>query len=369
MSRPKIDAYLHTQLQKRKDANAFRVLPVSSNGIDFCSNDYLGMSRRQFSLPDQFQYGATGSRLISGDHAAYRELEAFLTQFHHSEAALVYNSGYQANLGLISCLATRHDTIIYDQLVHASIRDALRLSEARTLSFRHNNVKHLQEKLERAEGRKFVVVESIYSMDGDEASLSELVDCCEAFDAALIVDEAHAVGVIGPQGRGSVVEAGLEHKIWARVITFGKAIGSHGAAVLGSQLLREYLINFSRPFIYTTGLPPDTVYRILQAYKFLASSNLVEELQHKIAFFKKGVIDLSQIEWIPSRSAIQSLLVPGNTAVKMAAQELQQAGFRILPILSPTVPKGSERLRICLHTFNTENEIGRLISHLFSSNY
>lgn len=361
---PEIEHFLNEQLETRKEANAFRVLPRLSGGIDFCSNDYLGLARHAFPAPKMKQYGATGSRLISGNHAAYVDLEAFLTRFHHSEAALVYNSGYQANLGLISCLATRHDTILYDQLVHASIRDALRLSEARTLSFRHNDVDHLQEKLERANGRKWVVVESIYSMDGDEAPLREMVACCENQGAALIVDEAHAVGVIGPQGRGLVVEAGLEERVWARVVTFGKALGSHGAAVLGSNLLRDYLINFSRPFIYTTGLPPDTVHRTLEAYRCLEESELVQQLQANITLFKTMVSAAQHSSLIPSRSAIQSLLVPGNDAVKRAAKELQTAGFQVLPILSPTVPKGSERLRICLHTFNEEETIRQLASHL-----
>jgi 8-amino-7-oxononanoate synthase len=364
MSLIDIDAYLQERLQERKTNNAFRSLPNLSDGIDFCSNDYLGMARRQFSQPISAQYGATGSRLISGNHSAYSELEGFLAYFHRSESALVYNSGYQANLGLISCMATRHDTILYDQLAHASIRDAVRLSEARSLSFRHNDVHHLEEKLERANGRKFVVVESVYSMDGDEAPLPELADCCKAYDAALIVDEAHAVGVLGPQGRGLVVEMGLEDQVWARVVTFGKALGSHGAAILGSELLRDYLINFSRPFIYTTGLPPDTVQRILQAYRYLENSNLPEQILQKTDRFKNGIAGDLRASLIASRSAIQSLVVPGNAAVKEAALALQHAGFRILPILSPTVPKGSERLRICLHTFNTEEQIDQLVLQL-----
>lgn len=353
-----IDIHLQQQLQERRDNNALRRLPDVQRGIDFCSNDYLGFARQAFAPGSWTSYGATGSRLISGNHETYNILEQQLADFHQAEAALVFGSGYQANLGLLSCIATRQDTILYDELAHASIRDAVRLSPSRSFAFRHNDVAHLQQKLEQASGRIWVVVESVYSMDGDEAPLAALQACCEAYNAALIVDEAHAVGVFGEQGRGLVAELGLSDRIWARVVTFGKAIGSHGAAVLGSGLLRDFLINFSRPFIYTTGLPPDSLHRISQAYRHLQENTILPVLQQRIRQFRDKIPE--QIQAIPSRSAIHCLLVPGNDAVKAAANSLQSAGFDIRPILHPTVPAGSERLRICLHSFNTETEVEQL---------
>lgn len=359
-----IDEYFAQELARRQENNSLRKLPESNAGIDFCSNDYLGMAGMAFPTLPIAQFGATGSRLISGNHSEYQALEQLLTRFLKAEAALVFNSGYQANLGLIACIATRQDTILYDQLIHASIRDALRLSNARSFSFRHNDPEHLQEKLAKASGRVFVLVESVYSMDGDEAPLEKMAALCEAVGAGLIVDEAHAIGVLGPQGRGLCVALGLESKVWARVVTFGKAMGTHGAAVLGSGLLREFLINFSRPFIYTTALPPDTTGRIRQAFEYLQGTDQLARLHGLIDHFKSGLQPRIRERLIPSRSAIQSLVVPGNAAVKDLAKKLQEEGFWILPILHPTVPKGQERLRICLHSFNREEEINRLVALL-----
>lgn len=359
-----INQYLKAQLQQRLANNSLRQLPSTASGIDFCSNDYLGLAREKFFASDLHLFGATGSRLISGNHDEYDKLETLLAQHLQSEAALVFGSGYQANLGLLSSVATRHDTMLYDELAHASIRDALRLSHARSFAFYHNDVEHLRQKLEKASGRVWVVVESVYSMDGDEAPLIALQGCCEEAGAALVVDEAHALGVLGPEGKGLTVALGLTDRVWARIITFGKALGSHGAAVLGSTLLCDYLVNFSRPFIYTTGLPPTAVQRIRKSLAFLKETDRVALLHQRIRHFRKGLRPAMRAQLIPGRSAIQSLLVPGNDAVKALAGTLQQEGFNILPILHPTVPKGRERLRICLHSFNREEEIDRLLQTL-----
>lgn len=352
-----IDDYLNARLHARREANSLRQLPKRGDGIDFCSNDYLGLASEPFAAPDSGPHGSTGSRLISGNDPAYTELEEHLAGFFAAESALVYGSGYQANLGLLSCIATRQDTMLYDQLVHASIRDGLLLSNARTFSFRHNDVEQLKEKLERASGRVFVVVESVYSMDGDEAPLPELLQLCEAAGAALIVDEAHAVGVFGTQGRGLTDEWQLSEKVWARVITFGKALGGHGAAILGNRTLKDYLINFSRPFIYTTALPPIAVHRVNWALDYVKTTDRIIALQRKVSLFKETLLPATKRQLIPSRSAIQSLLVPGNEAVKSLAENLRAAGFHILPILHPTVPEGRERIRICLHSFNRDEDI------------
>lgn len=361
-----------TAISERIANNSLRRLSLIDEGkIDFCSNDYLGLARSeivQLGLQEALQknelHGATGSRLISGNHASTEAFERFLAEFHQAESALLFNSGYVANQGLISCVADRHDTILYDQLVHASLREGVQYAHAASFAFRHNNVTHLEERLKKAKGNVFVVVESIYSMDGDEAPLEIMALLCAQYEAYLIVDEAHATGVYGDQGRGLVNALGLESKIWARVYTFGKALGSHGAAIVGTNILRDYLVNFSKPFIYTTALPAYHFAGVWQAYKMMITEGLTEKLQQLIHFFLHQIPPALQSSFIPSNSAIQCFLLPGNERVKQAAATLQSAGFAVMPILYPTVPAGQERLRICLHTYNSQAEITDLVDML-----
>ncbi len=358
------EEYLRHRLAARKQENAFRSLQVNHDLIDFCSNDYLGLAKRPTgelpSWPRSEAWGATGSRLISGQSTMVAALEGFLADFHETEATLTYTSGYQANIGLLSCLTTRHDTVLYDQLIHASLREGIQLAPAKSFNFRHNDLNDLQEKLRRAKGRKLVVAESIYSMDGDAAPLADMAGLCQRAGAELLVDEAHATGVFGNTGQGLVQALGLQDEVWARVHTFGKAVGAHGAVVVGSKVLREYLINFSRSFIYTTALPDPLLSRIRWAYSVIAQGELCQLLRQKIAQFKNALHPDISKHFIPSDSPIQCVLVPGNAAAKKLAQQLQAAGFDIRAILSPTVPKGQERLRICLHSFNTDNQIQEL---------
>lgn len=359
-----IDEYLAERLAARKAQNAFRELQLPRGLIDFCSNDYLGLARvdlkhdaKETAIP---AWGATGSRLISGHSRTAEQLEGFLAQFHLAEVALLFNSGYQANLGLLSCLSTRHDTFIYDQLIHASLRDGIQLAPAKAFNFAHNDVADLALKLQRASGRKMVIIESIYSMDGDEAPIADILAVCEKFGAQLIVDEAHATGVFGAAGQGVVVAKGLQDRVWARVHTFGKAIGAHGAVVVGSRLLKDYLINFSRAFIYTTALPDHLLERIQLAYQEMAKGEKMQQLNRNIDYFKAQLSKQSQIQFIDSQHPIQCLIIGGNSQTRDFSTLLQQAGFDVRAILSPTVPKGKERLRICLHAFNTIEEITAL---------
>ncbi len=217
----------HQALAKRKADNALRKLPILEAKIDFFSNDYLGLARSlevknalEEALKLEELHGATGSRLISGNHQFLEQFETFLAHFHQADSALLFNSGYVANQGLISCIADRHDTILYDQLVHASLREAVQYSRASSFSFRHNDISHLQERLERTQGNVFVVVESIYSMDGDEAPLKEMVDLCQSFGAAIMVDDDNASGVFGQEGRCLLAVLCLEKAIWAIIYTF-----------------------------------------------------------------------------------------------------------------------------------------------------
>ena len=355
-------ANIDEKLAKRSSENAFRELKVNNGLVDFCSNDYLGFaSEKEIHYHNEgTQYGSTGSRLISGNNTLTIEVETYLAIFYKAESALIFNSGYNVNIGLFSCIADRNDTIIYDELIHASIRDGIRLSNAHSFSFQHNDIDSLKEKLKQAKGNVYVAVESIYSMDGDEAPLKEIITICMDNNAALIVDEAHACGVYGERGEGLVVQHGLQDEVFARVVTFGKAYGAHGAVALGSKSLRDYLINHSRAFIYTTALPLPSILTIMKSHEFLLDNlNKLEQLKELIIYFKASISNCQYIV-INSDSAIQCVIVPGNDAVKFLAEKIQNKGLDVRPILSPTVPKGQERLRICLHTFNTKQQIDGL---------
>lgn len=360
--------YIQQKLDKRKQENAFRELKINHHLVDFCSNDYLGFAKEaeiHHAENNLLNHGATGSRLISGNHIITEDVENYLAHFYGSEAALIFNSGYNANVGLFQCLPQRTDTIIYDEYIHASIRDGIKLSNAKNFAFEHNDTKALEEKLSLATGLVYVVVESIYSMDGDTAPLKEIATICKSHNAAFIVDEAHAVGIFG-NGKGLVTELNLEKEVFARVVTFGKAFGTHGAAVIGTSILRDYLINYSRSFIYTTALPLPSILAIKNAHEFLLQNiDRIEKLKELISYFKSQISNLkSQI--INSKSSIQCIIISGNNEVKILAKKLEEQGFDVRPILSPTVPKGKERLRICLHSFNTKEQVDRLIKPLLT---
>lgn len=359
--------FLHKKLKEREELQAFRQLKLTQGMVDLCSNDYLGIVKNNLlenkiaSFATNPKHGSTGSRLLSGNYALAEEAENLIAAFHQSEAALLFNSGYDANVGLLSCVPQKGDTILYDHLCHASIRDGIRLSFAQSFSFKHNDVEDLQKKIQSATGEIFVVTESVFSMDGDLAPLQTLIDLCEQHNCHLIIDEAHATGVIGEQGEGLAQHLQLHHRCFARVHTFGKALGCHGAVVLGSAALRHYLINFSRPFIYTTALPEVSVAAICASYNtFPGLAQEREHLQQLINTFQAATVN-SQFTILQSNTPIQGIVIPGNEAVKQVAASLQKNGLDVRPILYPTVPKGSERLRIVLHSFNTKEDVEKVI--------
>lgn len=355
---------MQAALSERKATGLLRKIPSPIGGrIDFCSNDYLGFARN-LNVDISTGGGATGSRLISGNSPLAEALELEIATYHKAEAALLFPSGYAANIGLLPAVARRGDTIIYDKLLHASLRDGMRLSHAKTLGFAHNDLEDLARKLQLAEGQAFVVVESVYSMDGDQAPLTEMVLLCEKENALLIVDEAHGTGVLGKKGEGLVNAQGLQDRIFARVHTFGKAIGSHGAVVLGSQVLKDYLVNFARSFIYATALPEHTLLSIQAAYQAMATGKEVTQLQERIRYFLHNCSPRVRQRLVPSTTPIQAFICSGNKQVLELASVLQANNFAILAIRYPTVPQGEERIRICLHVFNTEQEIDQLLACL-----
>lgn len=379
----KLPIKLGKRLEKRKNENSFRHLPEKSQLADFYSNDYLGLAVSEgiynqtvelLEEKDLVGNGATGSRLLSGNNELYNSAENLISSFHASEAALIFNSGYDANIGLFSAVPQRGDLVLYDELVHASIRDGISMSLAKAYKFRHNDHQHILDLLKRFSATNgdttvYVVTESIFSMDGDKASLTDLARLCKKHNCYLIVDEAHATGVFGQNGKGLVQELGIEKHVFARIHTFGKALGCHGAAVLGSLELKDYLVNFARSFIYTTGLPPHSLATIIAVYKELESaSNIGEEigrLKSNIEYFRQCVVAQGlQVYFINSHSAIHSCIIPGNDRVKLIAEELAAEGFEVKPILSPTVLQGKERLRFCIHSYNSFSEIEQVLTHL-----
>jgi len=368
---------LKYKLEQRQQANALRQLGTRNNLIDFSSNDYLGFACSETIFNQTHEHlvtkdlavnGATGSRLLSGNHNLYPIVEDLLCDFHKSSSALVFNSGYDANLGFFSAIPQRGDVILYDEYSHASIRDGIGMSLAKSYKFKHNNLEHLKELLERFQNDNqdiYVATESVFSMDGDSPDLKTLVEICNTHQAYLVIDEAHALGVFGTHGCGLVQNLGLEDAIFARIMTFGKGLGCHGAAILGATELKQFLVNFARSFIYTTGLSPHALATIKVGYDTLKTTNALAILSSNIEHFQLELkrLDLES-DFIKSNSAIQSCIISGNTKVKSIALLLHNEGFDVKAILSPTVPKGEERLRFCLHTYNSEQEITKVLELL-----
>ncbi len=365
-----LPTHLQQKLDERKAANALRQTNSLNGLVDFSSNDYLGMAASGGLFEAAHQYlldrklavnGATGSRLITGNHALYDEAETIIASFHKAESALIFNSGYDANLGFFSSVPQKGDVVLYDEFIHASIRDGIRLSGAASYKFPHNDTEALYKLVERHRSKAtelYIVTESVFSMDGDCPNLLGMADMARRYKCRLVVDEAHAIGVFGENGEGLALVHIKPEEIFARIVTFGKALGCHGAAILGGDGLRTYLINFARSFIYTTALPPHALATIICAYKKLEEEdgNRIA-LHNAIMHFKWETERLKLTKFILSFSTIHCIVIPGNENVKKIAAVLQRDGYDVKAILSPTVPEGQERLRFCVHTFNTRSHI------------
>ncbi len=367
---------LSKKIDKRLEDNALRKLGKQTTLIDFASNDYLGFAESKAIFENTHKLllqkgissnGATGSRLLSGNHSLYTEAEKILYKFHESESALIFNSGYDANIGFFGSVPQRGEIVLYDELCHASIRDGLLLSNAKAIKFTHNDCEHLQELIERFSGYTiYIVTETVFSMDGDCPPIEQIVEIAEQNNCFLVVDEAHAVGVMGEKGQGLLQSQNLHNRVFARIVTFGKALGCHGAAILGSNQLTQYLVNFARSFIYTTGLSPHSVATIMVAYNQLESySTSLKNLRSNIIYFnqQKKLLGLTPL-FVRSYSSIQCAIVQGNENVKNLAALFQENGFDVKAILSPTVPAGQERLRFCIHSFNTTQQIDGILNLL-----
>ncbi|CAJ0540906.1 Ff.00g077840.m01.CDS01 [Fusarium sp. VM40] len=383
----KLEEQLKARLAAREKRSQLRKLTTfPAENVDFSSNAYLSLSSvpevrsAYHSLVENHAappplLGSGGSRLLDGNSKLAEDLERDIAAFHNAPAGLLFNSGFDANVGLVSCLPQPGDVIVYDELIHASAHDGMRLSRAgEKISFKHNCVEGdggLDSILKRL-GRErsvFVLMEGVYSMDGDVAPLKEIVDCVKGrlpSNGYIIVDEAHSTGIFGSQGRGLVCELGLEKDIFARLHTFGKAMSSFGAIVLCSEITREYLINYARTLIYTTAMPFSCLASIGISYQYLQSGRADARLAHLWDLVSRTHKLLSSVssttQSIHVNQAPKSPIIPVFTSdPRGLAHFCQDRGFTVRPIVAPTVPKGSERVRICLHAGNTIGEVEGLV--------
>lgn len=364
--------FLANILAQRAAQGRRRALAVPQ-GVDFSSNDYLGFARSP-ALHARFQaavaaygpaHGSSASRLLRGHSALAAEVEAEIAAYHGAEAALIFTSGYAANVGLLSCVPQAGDTVLYDEAIHASQHDGLRLGRAAVSPFSHNDLTQLEQFLRATPGRVFVVTEAVFSMDGDTAPLPELADLCERFGALLIVDEAHAAGVFGPGGAGLCVAAGVADRVFARTVTFGKALGTHGAAVLGAAVLKDYLVNYARPLVFSTAPPPHNLLAVQAAYHLLKEAeNLRSDVQARIAEAAATLADLPGVHVRGGQTPVVALVVGDDGRAVDIARRVQAAGFDVRAIRPPSVPLGTARLRVCVHAFNTSAEIQQLAAAL-----
>ncbi|KAI5276981.1 PLP-dependent transferase [Aureobasidium subglaciale] len=398
--RSHLETSLAHALSRRRQASTLRNLTLpASNAIDFSSNDFLSLSSSsalrklylgELAARPEFPLGSGGSRLLDGNSSYAETLERDIAAFHGAEDGLLCNSGFDANAGLFSVLPQPGDIVVYDSYIHASVHDGMRASRAgANFAFMHNSVTDLRAVLKRCIdsdekfrlGRRsiFIAVEAIYSMDGDVAPLKEIVEAVTELlpngNGHIIVDEAHSTGVLGPQGRGLVSALGLEDKIAIRLHTFGKAMACNGAIILCSPLIKHYLINYARPLIYTTFLSFPALAAIRAAYTFLSTDNttaLATHLFDLISLLHERLLALTSslpqyqrhllqvLEECPP-SPIFSVL---SSDPRGLAKFCQEKNFVVRPIVPPTVPLGSERIRVCLHAGNTRVEVEALVARI-----
>ena len=345
--------------------------------VAFASNDYLGLANdpalKQGAIAaiEQWGVGAGASQLVSGRLAIFETLEQRLAEFAQREAALFFPSGFQANLGVLTALADRHDVIFADKVNHASLIDGALLSRAQHVRYQHIDLDDLANKLKNTPvgsgGTRLIVTDSVFSMDGDEAPLPALMALAEQYGAWLIVDDAHGLGVIGPQGRGSIADAGLApHPQLIMIGTLGKAAGVSGAFVAAGANVIEWLIQRARSYIYTTGASPMIAGALLAALEqILQGDERRAQLQRRIAELRAGITTLNlPFELVPSRTGIQALVIGDNVKTLTVAAKLLEQGYWVPAIRPPTVPVGSARLRISLSAAHTPGHITGLVDAL-----
>lgn len=359
-------------LRKLRPATSRRNGKIKFGGreyFDFSSNDYLGLSghselkKAAIEAIGKSGVGACASRLLSGDAGIFHQLEEAIAKFKDKEAALVFNSGYQANVGIISALFTKEDCIFCDRLNHASIIDGILLSQAKFFRFRHNDCQHL-ELLLKKERNKFknalIITESIFSMDGDRAPLKELVKLKEKFNCQIMVDEAHATGVFGPNGSGLVEEEGLSAGIDLIMGTFSKALAGFGAYLATSKTITDYLVNTCRSFIYSTALPSSVIASNLASLKLVKDEPQRRKTLLSMAQMLRGKLEARGF-CIKGASQIIPVILGDNLRALEFAKKIQEKGYWVMPVRPPTVPAGQARLRLSLNYCHDQETLNKLI--------
>jgi 8-amino-7-oxononanoate synthase len=358
------------ELASRREQSQLRELEIL-HGINLSSNDYLGLARRPefkravldaVALADSM--GSTGSRLLAGNAREWEELESEFARFAGTESALYFGSGYVANVGLLSSVLKPGDIVFSDECNHASLIDGMRLSGARKVIYPHLDLEFLEKALDenRCTGTKFVVTESLFSMEGDFAPLGELVRLTRANGAELVIDEAHTVGTYGRQGRGFAAHCGIERDALAVVHTCGKALASLGAFVCGGNVLKQFLINHARTFIFTTAAPPHMAGQIRAALEFVASADAERAHLQRLAAVLRDGLAARGMRTGASSSHIVPVFLGSNEAALHAAAQLQAGGFAVKAIRPPTVPSGTARIRLSLTSKITLEDVRQLVS-------
>ncbi len=340
--------------------------------LSFCSNDYLGLANHPQLIAAlqqgaaQYGAGAGAAHLVSGHTQVHHELEVALAAFVDKPAALLFSTGYMANLGVVQALVGKDDTVFADKLNHASLNDAMQLSRANVQRYRHNDMAQLAQLLEKTRsGRKLIITDAVFSMDGDLAPLPELLALCEQHDAWLLVDDAHGFGVLGEQGRGSLAHFGIASPRIIYMATLGKAAGVFGAFVAAEQVVINTLINHARSYVYTTATPPALASALLASLQLIFQGDALRaHLQQLVAQLRSGLHDL---RWrlMPSATAIQPLLIGDNQAALELSNALRERGIWVAAIRPPTVPQGTARLRITLSAAHSATDVTRLIEALY----
>jgi 8-amino-7-oxononanoate synthase len=339
--------------------------------LAFCSNDYLGLADHPQLISalqqgaQQWGVGAGAAHLVSGHFAPHHRLETRLAVFVDKPAALLFSTGYMANLGVVQALTGKADTVFADKLNHASLNDAMLLSRAQVKRYRHGDMAQLSALLEQTtSGRKLVITDAVFSMDGDLAPLPELLALCEQHDAWLLVDDAHGFGMLGEQGRGSLSHFGIASPRIIYMATLGKAAGVFGAFVAAEQVVIDTLVNHARSYVYTTATPPALSAALAESVRLIAEGDdRRAHLQNLIAQLRSG---LSDLPWklMPSPTAIQPLLIGDNQQALKLSEALRERCIWVAAIRPPTVPQGTARLRITLSAAHSAADVAQLIGTL-----
>lgn len=358
------------ELESLREQSQLRSLEILS-GVNLCSNDYLGLAADPHlkqavieAVASAQRMGATGSRLLSGNSREWEELETEFAQFAGTESALYFSSGYAANVGLLSSILQPGDIAFSDALNHASLIDGMRFSGAEKIIYPHGDLQFLEDALRensRSTDAKVIVTESIFSMEGDVARIDELVRLANRYGAELIVDEAHALGVRGPEGRGVAAELKLEHEIFAIVYPCGKALASAGAFVCCGAKLKDFLINRARPFLFSTALPPYFARQIHAALQIAREENPRRRHLHEMSSALREGLSAAGLDYGASSTQIVPVILGSNETALRVAARLQAAGFAVRAIRPPTVPAGTARIRVSLTSRITLADVHRFV--------